>query len=135
MPKPTDADRERFTALVPDAPGVEVKPMFGNLGAFANGNMFMGLFGPDIGIKLPEPDRARLLAEPGAGPFGPQERPMAGYVTIPAGWSARKAKRWIDTAVTTALALPPKPPKQRPAKKGTVKKGPVKKGTVKKAAS
>jgi hypothetical protein len=23
----------RFTSLVPDAPGVEVKPMFGNLGA------------------------------------------------------------------------------------------------------
>ena len=49
IPKPTEADRERFTSLVPDAPGVEVKPMFGNLGAFVNGNMFMGLFGPRSG--------------------------------------------------------------------------------------
>ena len=44
IPKPTDADRDRFRALVPDEPGVETKPMFGNLGAFVNGNMFMGLF-------------------------------------------------------------------------------------------
>jgi len=26
--------------------------MFGNLGAFVNGNMFMGLFGADVGVKL-----------------------------------------------------------------------------------
>ncbi len=31
-PKPTDADRARFWALVPDEADVEVKPMFGNLG-------------------------------------------------------------------------------------------------------
>ena len=55
IPKPTDTDRQRFTALVPDEPGVDVKPMFGNLGAFVNGNMFMGLFGSDVGVKLPDP--------------------------------------------------------------------------------
>jgi hypothetical protein len=38
VPKPTDTDRDRFHALVPDRPGVETKPMFGNLGAFVNGN-------------------------------------------------------------------------------------------------
>ena len=45
IPKPTDADKDRFRALVPDSPDVEVKPMFGNLGAFVHGNMFAGLFG------------------------------------------------------------------------------------------
>ena len=52
MPKPTDADRAKFVSLVPDDSRVEVKPMFGNLGAFVNGNMFMGLFGSAIGVKL-----------------------------------------------------------------------------------
>ena len=33
--------------------------MFGNLGAFVNGNMFMGLFGADIGVKI-DPDRPTL---------------------------------------------------------------------------
>jgi TfoX/Sxy family transcriptional regulator of competence genes len=118
IPKPTEADRDRFVSLVPDAPGVEVKTMFGNLDAFVNGNMFMGLFAANIGVKLPEPDRSRLLAEPGAGPFGPAERPMGGYVTLPADWSARKARRWSDLALTDAAALPPKQPKKATTQPG-----------------
>ena len=113
IPKPTDADRQRFYALVPDGQSVEAKPMFGNLGAFVNGNMFMGLFGSDIGVKLDEPDRAKLAAMPGAGPFGPAERSMAGYVTLPADWTARKAKPWIAKALAAAAALPPKQPKPK----------------------
>src|SRR5262252_6659548 len=78
IPKPAEADPERLTGLVPDAPRVEIKPVSGNLGALVNGNMFTGLFGPDAGIKLPGRDQQQqLLAGPGAGPFGPQDRPMA----------------------------------------------------------
>lgn len=117
IPKPTDADRDRFQRLVPGAPGVETKPMFGNLGAFVNGNMFMGLFGAAIGIKLPDGPRAKLLAAPGTGPFGPAERPMSGYVAILAAWSARKAAPWIEQALAAAAALPPKTPKKAPTTK------------------
>jgi TfoX/Sxy family transcriptional regulator of competence genes len=112
IPKPTDADRDRFTALVPDAPAVEIKPLFGNLGAFVNGNMLMGPCGADVGVKLPDEDRRRLLSEPGAGPFGPAERPMAGYVTLPAGWSPNTAKTWTERALAHAATLPPEPPKK-----------------------
>ena len=108
MPKPTEADRERFAALVPYDPRVEIKPMFGNLGAFVNGNMFMGLFGADVGVKLPGDDLADLLARPGAGPFGPGERPMGGYATLPAGMSASDSQKWTDKALTHVGALPPK---------------------------
>ena len=118
IPKPTDADRERFRALVPDEPNVEARPMFGNLGAFVNGNMFMGLFGSDIGLKLDDVDRTKLAAQPGAGPFGPAERPMAGYVTLPADWTARKTMPWIAKAHAVAAALPAKHAK---AKKRTAK--------------
>ncbi len=83
IPKPTDTDRARFASLVPDEAGVDTKPMFGNLGAFVNGNMFMGPFGSDIGVKLAGADHDKLAAMPGAGPFGPADRPMGGYVTIP----------------------------------------------------
>ena len=49
MPKPTDDDRNYFRSLMPDDPEVEIKPMFGNLGAFANGQMFASLLGaPEI---------------------------------------------------------------------------------------
>jgi TfoX/Sxy family transcriptional regulator of competence genes len=108
MPRPTDQDRERFHALVPQAAGVQVKPMFGNLGAFVNGNMFMGLFGSDVGLKLPADAQAELLAEPGAGPFGPSERPMGGYVTMPGTWSPAEAEAWIERSLAFVAALPPK---------------------------
>ena len=48
IPKPTEADVEFFRSTVPAEPGVEVRPMFGNLGAFVNGNMFSGLFGSAV---------------------------------------------------------------------------------------
>ena len=98
IPRPSEADKALFRSIVPEDPRVEVKPMFGNLGAFVNGNMFMGLFGSDIGVKLSPPDAATLMAIDGAGPFGPSERPMGGYVALPApligtpegnGWVAR----------------------------------------------
>jgi hypothetical protein len=91
--------------------------MFGNLGAFVNGNMFMGLFGADIGVKLDEPDRSHLGAMPGAGPFGPEERPMGGYITLPPDWTAAVAEPWIAKAHATAAALPPKLPKPKARKK------------------
>jgi TfoX/Sxy family transcriptional regulator of competence genes len=108
MPKATDEDKDRFQRLVPDDPAVEVKPMFGNVGALVNGNMFMGLFGSSVGIKLSEEDEARLLAEPGAGPFGPAGRPMRGYVALPEDWGPREAAPWTARALGHAAALPAK---------------------------
>jgi TfoX/Sxy family transcriptional regulator of competence genes len=115
MPKPTEGDKEYFRSLVPDDPRVEIKPMFGNLGAFVNGNMFMGLFGADVGVKLAEANRDELLAVPGAGPFGPAERPMGGYVTMPATWrsSPDAAAPWINEALEHVAAFPPKRPKAK----------------------
>jgi TfoX/Sxy family transcriptional regulator of competence genes len=116
--KPSEADRARFTELVPDEVGVEAKPMFGNLGAFVNGNMFMGLFGNQIGVKLPDDEsRARLLAEPGSGPFGPEDRPMGGYVTLPSDWTVNEARPWVAEALAAAGELPPKQSKPRARKK------------------
>ena len=83
MPKATEEDKERFRSLVPDRLDVMVKPMFGNLGAFVNGNMFAGLFGPTIGIKLSPEDRQELESAERTVPFGPAERPMGGYTGLP----------------------------------------------------
>src|SRR3954469_23169956 len=102
MPKATEEEKERFRRVVPDHPGVVVKPMFGNLGAFVNGNMFAGLFGADIGVKLAPSDLAELAAA-GGGPFGPVERPMTGYLTVPQGESPAA---WMSAALTYVASLP-----------------------------
>ena len=110
IPRPEEADKERFKALVPDDPRVEVKPMFGNLAAFVNGNMFMGLFGAAIGVKLSEPDLAELRAA-GGGPFGPAERPMGGYVSLPETAAGAQVGEWVSRALAYVAAQPPKQPK------------------------
>jgi hypothetical protein len=81
--------------------------MFGNLGAFLGGHMFAGLFGSDVGVKLPVADLA-ALREKGARGFGPEERPMGGYVTVPDDADARDL---VARAAEYVATLPPKAPK------------------------
>ena len=115
IPKPSDEDKERFRSLAPDRPDVVVTPMFGNLGAFVHGNMFAGLFGPTVGVRLSEADLRTLGAVPGAGSFGPAERPMGGYVGLPEAWSTdpARAAEWVERAYEFVSALPPKQAKGR----------------------
>jgi TfoX/Sxy family transcriptional regulator of competence genes len=56
IPKPSEDDKQFFRSLIADDPEVEIKPMFGNLGAFVHGNMFAGLFGSAVGVRLAEPE-------------------------------------------------------------------------------
>lgn len=107
MPKASDADKDRFRDLIETVahiPGVEVKPMFGQLGAFVNGNMFAGLFGSSIGVKLDEQGTTQLR-DLGGGPFGPDERPMGGYTTIP---DAVEPQPWVEHSAAYVGTLPPK---------------------------
>ncbi len=110
IPKPSDADKDYFRSLVPDDPRVEVKAMFGNLGAFVNGTMFMGLFGPDVGLRLGDADLAELAGVEGTGSFGPSGRPMKGYVSIPRSWRStpQLAETWTERALEHGASLPPK---------------------------
>lgn len=108
--KATDGDKSYFREVVPDDDRVEVKPMFGNLAAFVHGNMFMALFGSDLGLRLAEDDRAELRAADGAGDFGPAERPMKEYVAVPAAWRDDRVALadWIDRSLEHVAAMPPR---------------------------
>ncbi|MET3142989.1 MULTISPECIES: TfoX/Sxy family protein [unclassified Arthrobacter] len=121
MAKASDEAKERFRSVVPDIPEVVVKPMFGNLGAFVNGNMFAGLFGSTIGVKLADADRQELESTQPTIPFGPAERPMGGYTGLPEMWNAggddARAKAWVGKAFEYVAELPPKAPKAPKAAK------------------
>ncbi len=113
MPKATDADKDRFRSLMPSGEGVEVKPMFGQLGGFVNGNMFVGMFGASIGVKLDPAAASELASLPGAGPFGPEGRPMGGYTAVPDGMADADVAEWIARALDHVGAMPPKVKKAR----------------------
>jgi TfoX/Sxy family transcriptional regulator of competence genes len=108
FPKHSEADKERFRTLIPEAVGVEVKPMFGSVGAFVNGNMFAGLFGTSIGVKLDPESAETLRAIDGSGPFGPEERPMGGYVSLPDAFPHNEARAWVELALAHVATLPAK---------------------------
>lgn len=116
MPKASDTTKARFAALFADVAGVDVKPMFGNAGAFVNGNMFAGLFGDTVGVKLIDPtSRGELAAIDGTGPFGPVERPMGGYLALPTAWDTKPevTREWVLRAMAEVSVLPPKRPKAK----------------------
>ena len=117
MPRSSAEAADTFRALVPNSDAVKVKPMFGHLAAFVNGNMFAGVFGDDLFVRVGDDDRAAILAA-GGHDFEPMAgRPMRGYVVLGAGWrdDAEGAERWIATALGTTSTMPAKQPK---AKKG-----------------
>lgn len=111
MPKATDEMKQDFRDLIEpltlENPEVVVKPMFGQLGAFVNGNMFAGLFAPTVGVKLSAAD-AESLAGLGGGPFGPAGRPMGGYLTLPETFSPDERAAWVARAAAYVGTMPPK---------------------------
>lgn len=118
IPKPSQEDAAYFRSLIPARPDVEIKPMFGNLGAFVHGNMFAGLFGADVGVRLDDAASQQLAAIEGVGPFGPAERPMGGYLSLPPAWrgSPGLAAAWVERALAYVSTLPPKVKKPRTAR-------------------
>ena len=118
MPKPDEDTKTFFQGVVPEHPAVSVRPMFGNLAAFVNGNMFMGLFGPDLFVRLPDAGR-EAVEKAGGGPFEPMPgRSMSGYVLLPAAWrnDPRRVREWAARSLEWAQELPAKQPKPKKPK-------------------
>ena len=86
FPHADEKTKEFFLSVLPDDPRVQVKPMFGHLSAFVNGNMFAGFFGTDVIVRLPESEREKLVREDGASPFQPMGRAMKEYIGLPPSW-------------------------------------------------
>jgi len=121
MPRPSEQAKAAFQKLVPPDPAVSTRPMFGNLSAFVNGNMFCGLFGDDLFVRVSEEDQSKLRKQGGKA-FEPMPgRAMTGYVVVPAGWQKKPdaARSWIVTALSWSKALPAKGAKGAKAARAT----------------
>ncbi|HEY8738417.1 MAG TPA: TfoX/Sxy family protein [Candidatus Dormibacteraeota bacterium] len=112
MPKSTVEATTAFLALVPKDPALTTRPMFGNMAAFINGNMFAGLFGDDLFVRLPDVERAKVKQQ-GGKDFEPMPgRAMTGYVCVAATWRAgpAPARAAIAQALTWTRQMPAKKP-------------------------
>src|ERR1700716_1736157 len=110
MPKPSEDAKAAFSKLVPSEPAVTMRPMFGNLAAFVNGNMFAGLFGEDLFVRLPDDESARIR-KLGGRDFEPMPgRAMRGCVVVPGAWRSKPdaTRGWIKIALEIAGRMPAK---------------------------
>jgi len=89
--------------------------MFGNLSAFVDGNMFLGLFGKDLFVRLSDEHRQVLLLKEGASVLEPMKgKPMKDYVILLRAWRDRpeSARQWVFRSLDWASKLPPKKTKK-----------------------
>lgn len=111
IPRPDEDSKDFFRSVLPDDPRVTVRPMFGNISGFVNGNMFMGLFGNDLFVRVSDQDREELLKEKGASLLEPMKgKPMKEYVVIPQDWRKQRAtvRAWVSKSLDWASKLPQK---------------------------
>lgn len=100
---------ETFEKIFPDLPGVEKRKMFGYSVTFINGNMFMGVHGNSIILRLPDNDREEFLRLKSARQFEPMPgRPMREYVVIPEWMFDDKfiLSNWIEKSFEYTSGLP-----------------------------
>jgi TfoX/Sxy family transcriptional regulator of competence genes len=110
MPRPSEQAKAAFAELVPSEPTVTIKPMFGQVSAFVNGNMFCGLWGDELVVRLPEADLARIKQE-GGRDFEPMAgHKMGGYAVVGGDWRGRgsHATALVRRALEIAREMPAK---------------------------
>ena len=117
MPKPSEAAKAALSRVVPDEPAVTIKPMFGQMSAFVNGNMFIGIWGDELVLRLPDDEIARVKKQ-GGRDFEPMVgHKMGGYVLYGGEWKSRPPQTLIKRALEEARKMPAKTPKKKAAAK------------------
>jgi TfoX/Sxy family transcriptional regulator of competence genes len=99
-----------FAAYIGSIADAVTRKMFGYPAAFVNGQMFAGLFGAAMILRLSATDRAAFVAQTGATPFEPMPgRAMREYVVVPEQVRASPAlAHWLEWSARYARSLPPK---------------------------
>ena len=108
MEKPDPLVAERLAAAMEGLP-VYRRSMFGGVAWFveSNAQMFAGVWGDALDLRVGVEDVAALVAAGKARPFEPMEgRPMREYVLVPAA-SMRPAdyRRWVARALAFTSGL------------------------------
>jgi len=113
MPKPSEDAKAAFAKVVPDEPAVTLKPMFGQLSAFVNGNMFCGIFGEELMVRRPEAEISKVKKQ-GGGDFEPMAgHNMGGYVVDPGDWRTKPPHALIKHALDETRKMPAKTAKKK----------------------
>jgi hypothetical protein len=101
----------RYRAILAAYPEAAERTMFGYPASFVSGNMATGLCEDAWYVRLPDDEKAELLALDGAKPFSPMPgRPMKAYAVLPPAIVADDdaIHAWVGRALAFTATLPPK---------------------------
>ena len=106
-----EAAADRVRKAVATHSGLTERKMFGGLCLMVNGNMFAGIIGDELMLRVGKERFEELLAKPGARPMDFTGRPMNGYLYVsPVAFATDKAlTTWLEDALSFVETLPPKP--------------------------
>ena len=116
FPKPSPDLVALFEEALPDDPVIVRKKVFGSPSAVVNGNMFAGVRGTRLLLRLPPAEMEQLLALPGVERFEPLPgMAMQNFALLPEALHADPdaVRDWLARAFAGALALPEKKTKPR----------------------
>ena len=117
MPKPSEEAKAALARVVPDEPAVTIKPMFGQMSGFVNGNMFIGIFGEELILRLPEEEIEKVKKQGGRDFYPVAGHKMGGYVVFGGDWRTKAPKALINRALEEARNMPAKTAKKKVAAK------------------
>ena len=111
----------RLRAVIPSAPDISDKAMFGGLAFLTDGKMFIGIVKDDLMVRVGPDAHVEALKAPHVRPMDFNGKPMKGYVYVaPAGTKTSKAiEPWVTASLAHARTLEKKP---KPAKKASSRK-------------
>ena len=101
---------QRLREALDDYPGVSEKKMFGGLAFLLRGNMFCGVQGRGLMVRVGAEAYERSLARRHAREMDFTGRPLTGLVTVePAGVrSEAQLRSWVERGIDFASTLPAK---------------------------
>lgn len=104
--------QKRVEAAAPPEIELRFKPMFGGIGVYADGRMFITLSNAGLALKLGGAQRDELLRLRGAKPlqYEPDAPPSKSYVVVPESMLANRTLlgAWIGKSAAFVKAAPPK---------------------------
>lgn len=106
----SEALAERVRGVIGDHPAVVEKRMFGGLAFLLQGNMAVGVHGPDLIVRVGEEGHDDALARPATRVFDLTGRPMRGWVLVaPSGLGDdTDLESWVEAGLAYAAGLPGK---------------------------
>jgi TfoX/Sxy family transcriptional regulator of competence genes len=113
--KPAELQKQAETAC-PAGIDLRFRPMFGGIGGYAGGRMFLSLSDIGLALKLDDAGRMALLKLKGAKPlrYEPSMPPSKSYVVVPDAMlgDIRALRAWISRSIVFVGTLAPKAPRK-----------------------